>query len=68
MADERNKIRVFILSKPSLFRQGLEQCLSAAEDIEISGAIEISDEVLSNLENNLPDVAIVDMIVLMIMG
>jgi two-component system response regulator DegU len=60
MADERNKIRVFIFSKPSMFRQGLEHCFSAVEDIEISGAIEFNDEVLSNLENDLPDVAVVD--------
>jgi DNA-binding NarL/FixJ family response regulator len=55
-----NKIRVFIFSKQPLMRNGLEYALSVIEDIEISGAVEFSEEVLSTLDNNPPDVAIVD--------
>jgi len=55
-----NRIRVFILSQQSLFRQGIEHSLSSIEDIEISGAAEVNDEVLSTIDNLPPDVAIVD--------
>jgi len=55
-----NKIQVFILSQQFLFRQGIEHALSPVEDIEVSGAAEVSDEVLSTIDNLPPDVAIVD--------
>lgn len=55
-----NKIQVFILSQQSLFRQGIEHSLSSIEDIKISGAAEVNDEVLSAIDNLPPDVAIVD--------
>jgi len=55
-----NKIQVFILSQQFLFRQGIEHALSPVEDIEVSGAAEVSDEVLSSIDNLPPDVAIVD--------
>ncbi len=55
-----NKIRVFIFSRQPLLRNGLEYSLTAMDDIEIAGAIEFSDDVLSNLDNNPPDVAVVD--------
>ncbi len=55
-----NKIRVFIFSRQPLLRNGLEYSLSSMEDIEIAGAIEFSDDVLSTLDNNPPDVAVVD--------
>lgn len=55
-----NKIQVFILSQQFLFRQGIEHALSPVEDIEISGTAEVSDEVLSTIDNLPPDVAIVD--------
>ena len=55
-----NKIQVFILSQQSLFRQGIEHSLSTMEDIEITGAAEVNDEVLSTIDNLPPDVAIVD--------
>jgi hypothetical protein len=45
MADERNKIRVFIFSKQSLLRSGLEYSLSVAKDVEISEAAEFSEDV-----------------------
>ena len=55
-----DKIQVFILSQQSLFRQGAELSLSSAKDIEVSGAAEVNDEVLSAIDNLPPDVAIVD--------
>ncbi len=55
-----NRIQVFILSQQSLFRQGIEHSLSPMDDIEISGAAEVNDEVLSTIDNLPPDVVIVD--------
>ena len=55
-----NKIRVFIVSRQFLFRQGIEHSLSSMEDIEISGATEVNDKVLSAIDTLPPDVALVD--------
>jgi two-component system response regulator DegU len=55
-----NKIRVFIFSRQPLLRNGLAHTLTGIEDIEVSGAIECSEDVLSTLDNNPPDVAVVD--------
>ena len=55
-----NKIRVVIVSQQSLFRQGIEHSLSGMEDIEISGAAEVNDEVLSAIDTLPPDVALMD--------
>jgi DNA-binding NarL/FixJ family response regulator len=55
-----NKIRVVIISQQSLFRQGIEHSLSVVEDIEISGAAEVNDKVLSDIDTLPPDVALVD--------
>ncbi len=54
------KIKVFVLSQQSLFRQGVEHSLSSVEDIEISDAAEVKDETLSKIDNWLPDVALLD--------
>ncbi len=55
-----NKIQVFILSRQSLFRQGIEHSLSSMEDIEVSGAAEVNNEVFSTIDNLPPDVTILD--------
>lgn len=55
-----DKIQVFILSQQSLFRQGIEHSLSHTPDMEVSGATEISDDVLTTIDNLPPDVAVVD--------
>ena len=55
-----NKIRVFILSQQFLFRQGIEHSLSDVDDIEISGTAEVSDKVVSAIDNLLPDIVLVD--------
>jgi two-component system response regulator DegU len=56
-----NKIHVFVVSQQSLFQQGLEHSFSEVEDIVISGATGISDDVLSTIDNLPPDVALVDL-------
>jgi DNA-binding NarL/FixJ family response regulator len=53
-------MRVLVFCRQSLFRQGLERSFSLADDIEILNAAEIDNEMLSNLENLPPDVAVVD--------
>lgn len=55
-----NKIQVFIISQQFLFRQGIEHALSHVKDIEVSGAAEINDEVISTIDTSPPDVALVD--------
>ncbi len=55
-----NKIQVIIISQQFLFRQGIEHSLSGIEGIEISGAAEVNDGVLSAIDNLPPDVALVD--------
>jgi len=54
------KIKVFILSSQSLFRQGVRQSLDSASGIEISGEAGVSDEVLPTMESSLPDIVLVD--------
>ena len=43
-----------------LFRQGIELSLRSIEDIEISGTVEVNDEVLSSIDTMQPDVVLVD--------
>jgi DNA-binding NarL/FixJ family response regulator len=54
------KIKVFILSSQSLFRQGVRQSLDSRRGIEISGESEVNDEVLPTMETSLPDIVLVD--------
>jgi DNA-binding NarL/FixJ family response regulator len=54
------KIKVFILSSQSLFRQGVRHSLESIAQIEISGEADVSDEVLSTVEGLLPDIILVD--------
>ena len=53
-----DKIGVFIVCQQSLFRQGIEHSLSRLEDIEISGAAEVNEKVLSAIDTLPPDVAL----------
>jgi two-component system response regulator DegU len=55
-----NKIQVIIISQQVLFRQGIEHSLSRVRDINISATAEVSDEVLSIIDNLPPDVALLD--------
>ena len=56
-----NNIQVLIVSQQFLFRQGIEHSLSGMEDMGISGASEVNDEVLSAIDTSPPDVALVDL-------
>ena len=55
-----DKIQVLILSQQPLFQQGIEHSLSLIEDMEMSAATEVNDEVLSTIDNLPPDVAVID--------
>jgi DNA-binding NarL/FixJ family response regulator len=55
-----NKIQVFVVSKQSLFRQGVEFSLSSISDIEVLGSAEANGEALLAIDSVPPDVAIVD--------
>ena len=55
-----NKIQVFVVSQQSLFQQGIEHSFSDTEDITISAATGVSDQVLSAIDNLPPDVALLD--------
>ncbi|MBU2534560.1 MAG: response regulator transcription factor [Chloroflexi bacterium] len=55
-----NKIQVIIISQQVFFRQGMEHSLSRVRDITISATAEVSDEVLSIIDNLPPDVALLD--------
>ena len=59
--NNNNKIQVFVVSQQSLFQQGMEHSFSDIEDIVISGATGISDQVLAAIDNLPPDVALVDL-------
>lgn len=55
-----NKIRVIIVSPQSLFRQGIEHSLSEMRDIMISEATEVNEQLLNEIDNLPPDVALLD--------
>ncbi len=55
-----NKTRVFIFSKQSFFRKGLEDSLSREDGFEINVSVEINQEALAIMDYQPPDVAIVD--------
>ncbi|MFC1993197.1 LuxR C-terminal-related transcriptional regulator [Chloroflexota bacterium] len=55
-----NRIQVFIVSQQILFREGVEHSLSQMEGLEIAGAAEVNDEVLSAIDTQPPDVALID--------
>jgi two-component system response regulator DegU len=57
---EAEKIQVFIISQQSLFRQGIQYSLSNLPDIAVAGASDISEGVLSVIDNVPPDVALLD--------
>jgi DNA-binding NarL/FixJ family response regulator len=59
--NNNGKIQVFVVSQQSLFQQGVEHSLSGIEDMVISGATGISEQVLTAIDNLPPDVALVDL-------
>ncbi len=57
---ETEKTRVLILSQQSLIRRGITHTLTSSQDMDIVGAGEVSEAVLSQIDTSPPDVAIVD--------
>jgi len=57
---DSEKIQVYIISQQSLFRQGIQHSLSNIPDIIVSGTCEISDSILTIVDNLPPDVALLD--------
>jgi two-component system, NarL family, response regulator DegU len=57
---EVEKTQVLIISQQSLFRHGIQHSLSNQADIVVSGTSDISDEVLTTIDNMPPDVALMD--------
>jgi len=55
-----DKIMVFLIGQQLLFRQGIEHSFAKSADIEVVGTAEVSDRVLSNIDNLPPDIALVD--------
>jgi two-component system, NarL family, response regulator DegU len=57
---ESENIRVHIISQQSLFRNGIQHSLSNIPDISVSGTAEISDSILTAIDNLPPDVILLD--------
>ena len=57
---EQQKVQVFVISQQSLFRNGIKHTLSEVSDIVVAGTSEITDGVLTIMDNNPPDVALLD--------
>ncbi|MDD5703486.1 MAG: response regulator transcription factor [Dehalococcoidales bacterium] len=55
-----DKIQVIVISQQSLFRNGIQHSLSNHPDIVISGATDINDAILTTIDNDPPDVALLD--------
>ena len=53
-------VQVYIMSQQSLFRQGIQHSLSDMPDIHVAGTADISDSVLSVMDNIPPDVVLLD--------
>jgi two-component system response regulator DegU len=57
---ELETTQVYIISQQSLFRQGIQHSLSNMPDIVVAGTADISDNVLSVVDNLPPDVVLLD--------
>jgi two-component system response regulator DegU len=55
-----DKIQVYIVSQQSIFRQGIQHSLSNIPDMVVVGLSEINDGVLTFMDNNPPDVTLID--------
>lgn len=54
------KMKVLVVSQQAFFRQGVWHSLSERDDMEVAATAEIDHRVLTELEGELPDVAVVD--------
>lgn len=57
---EQQKLQVFVISQQSLFRNGIKHTLSEVPEIVVSETSEINDNILMTMDNNPPDVALLD--------
>lgn len=55
-----DKIRVFIIDRQPLFRQGICTTLTREKDMEVVGEGGITEQVLSTMESSSPDVVLLD--------
>jgi len=55
-----DKIRVFVISNNTLFRQGLRQAISQSEDIEVVSESDISDKALEIVMSFSPEIVLLD--------
>ena len=55
-----DRIRVFVISNNTLFRQGLRQAISQSEDIEVVSESGLSDEALEIVMSFSPEIVLVD--------
>ena len=55
-----NMIHVLVISQQTFFQKGVLDSLGGRQDIEIQGACELNDDVLSTIDTHPPDVALVD--------
>lgn len=57
---ESEKVQVFIISQQSLFRYGIQHSLASVQDISVVGTTDVSDGILTTIDNMPPDVALLD--------
>jgi two-component system, NarL family, response regulator DegU len=57
---DSEKIQVFVISQQSLFRQGIQHSLSNIPDINVVKASDINDDIIKDVDNMAPDVALLD--------
>jgi two-component system response regulator DegU len=57
---DSEQIQVQVISQQSLFRNGIQHSLSHLPDIAVSGTAEISDAILTGIDNLPPDVILLD--------
>jgi DNA-binding NarL/FixJ family response regulator len=60
VADERQKIKILIADQQPIFRQGIHSSLTQIADIEICGEVGTGDELMSAINNLVPDVVLLD--------
>lgn len=57
---DQQSIKIWVFSQQPLFRQGIHNALSNAQDIEIVGEAQLTDKMSRTIEVMPPDVAIID--------
>lgn len=55
-----DKMKILVVSQQAFFRQGVWHALSEKDDMEVAATAEIDHRVMAEIEDELPDVAVVD--------